>query len=78
MAKGSGISYSTVCSTDRLTYCTAWTPIDEEEGIQAMCTRGLKMSARIGESRLRAEVVTSKWKWFYLRFKYRKKPKLCR
>jgi hypothetical protein len=73
MKEQSGVSFKTVCETDYATLCTVWVPTDDSEGQNAMCSKtDLKMSAAIGESRVRGKQVRSGFLWRYLQFRYRK------
>jgi hypothetical protein len=73
MKEQSGVSFSTVCETDRATLCTVWSPADESERQYAMSSKtDLKMSAKAGEGRFRGKEVKSGFFWWFLRLWYRK------
>jgi hypothetical protein len=73
-----GVSFSTVCEMDDVTCCRVWAPLDESERQHAQCPRDLKLSALTGENRLRANKITNRWLWAYLRFKHRKQMQVIK
>src|ERR1035438_932751 len=61
-----GILFGTVFAIEDTTYAFAWEPDDAVEGEHSLMNNGLKMSARIGTSKVQGEIVQNALRWSYL------------
>ena len=77
MKDQSGVSFKTVCETEHATLCAVCVPADSSERQYAMCSqKDPKMSAAIGESRVRGKEIRSSFLWWYLRLRHWKNQSL--
>jgi hypothetical protein len=71
MKEGRGVSFGTVCALANSTCCYAFVPKDEAEREQHFMGTGLKISARSGPYTPIGMIVTSRLRWWFLRFRHR-------
>lgn len=67
-----GVLFDTLCESRNQTFAYAWVPHDEREAEEFQMPKGLKLSARVGSSRLSAKPVGNSLHWAYLKLKYRR------
>jgi hypothetical protein len=68
---GLGINLNVFCIQGRRPYCYIWLPKDEEDASYRMLN-GLKLSVPTGDSRRHAELVSSRIRWSWLKFRERR------
>jgi hypothetical protein len=64
-----GILFGTICEIEDTTFAYAWLPSDAAEAKRSLMDNALKMSVRIGASKVPGETVRSLLRWSYLRLK---------
>jgi hypothetical protein len=71
-----GVLFETLCESNDLTFAYAWVPRDELESEEFQMPKGLKLSARLGSSRMPAKLVGNRLHWTYLQLRYRGQQRL--
>lgn len=62
-----GIHFRAICAIDDTTYAFAWVPQSASEAQNHLMGDGLKMSVNIDLGKVEGQVVTSGFRWRYLR-----------
>ncbi len=67
-----GVLFQAIGEVGNASCCHVWIPQNERESEEALMPRGIKMSARPGDSKLQGKAVRHPLHWLYLMVRYRK------